>query len=57
MLAQLREHDWVIYAKAPLGGPAQVLEYLARYTHRIDISNERLTILDDGMVPRPQATC
>ena len=50
MLAQLRKHDWVVYAKAPLGGPAQVLAYLARYTHRIAISNERLTSLHDGMV-------
>ncbi len=50
MLAQLRKHDWVVYAKAPLGGPAQVLEYLARYTHRIAISNERLTSLHDGTV-------
>jgi hypothetical protein len=33
-----------------LGGPAQVLEYLARYTHRIAISNERLTSLHDGTV-------
>jgi len=33
---------WVVYAKTPLGGPAQVLEYLARYTHRTAISNERI---------------
>lgn len=35
-------HDWVVYAKQPLGGPAQVLEYLGRYTHRVAISNERI---------------
>lgn len=32
----------MVYAKAPLGGPAQVLEYLSRYTHRRAISNERI---------------
>jgi len=44
--AQLRQalyaHDWVVYAKQPLGGPAQVLAYLGRYTHRVAISNERI---------------
>jgi len=39
---QLYKHDWVVYAKTPLGGPAQVLEYLSRYTHRTAISNERI---------------
>ncbi len=38
----LYRFDWVVYAKTPLGGPAQVLEYLARYTHRTAISNERI---------------
>jgi hypothetical protein len=42
LAAQLRRHDWVVYAKRPLGGAAQVLEYLGRYTHRVAISNERL---------------
>ncbi len=32
-LRQLYKYDWVVYAKTPLGGPAQVLEYLSRYTH------------------------
>lgn len=39
---QLYKHAWVVYAKTPLGGPAQVLEYLSRYTHRTAISNERI---------------
>lgn len=39
---QRYKHDWVVYAKMPLGGPAQVLEYLSRYTHRTAISNERI---------------
>ena len=46
LLAQLYVHDWVVYAKEPLGGPEQVLDYLGRYTHRVAISNER--ILDIG---------
>jgi hypothetical protein len=50
LLIALRKHDWVVYAKQPLGGPAQVLEYLARYTHRVAISNERLVSLINGAV-------
>ena len=44
------KHDWVVYAKPPFGGPAQVLKYLARYTHRIAISNRRLVSTDDRTV-------
>jgi hypothetical protein len=40
----------VVYAKAPLGGPAQVLEYLSRYTHRTAISNERIRSTTEGEV-------
>jgi hypothetical protein len=43
-------HDWVVYAKPPFGGPDQVLNYLARYTHRVAISNYRLVDLRDGDV-------
>jgi hypothetical protein len=39
---QLYKHDWVVYAKTPLGGSAQVLDYLSRYTHRTAIGNERI---------------
>ena len=42
--------DWVVYAKPPFGGPAQVLKYLARYTHRTAISNSRLLDFEDGWV-------
>ena len=42
--------DWVVYAKTPFGGPEQVLKYLARYTHRVAISNQRLLSLENGMV-------
>lgn len=42
--------DWVVYAKKPFGGPSQVLKYLARYTHRVAISNRRLVSLEHGRV-------
>src|SRR5262249_16503895 len=42
--------DWVVYAKPPFGGPEQVLKYLARYTHRVAISNRRLLDLEGGRV-------
>src|SRR5215468_7579891 len=41
---------WVVYAKPPFGGPDQVLRYLARYTHRVAISNGRLFALEEGRV-------
>jgi Putative transposase len=47
----LRNKDWVVYAKPPFGGPEQVLKYLARYTHRVAISNSRLVDFRDGNVP------
>jgi hypothetical protein len=46
----LYRHDWVVYAKTPLGGPAQVLEYLSRYTHRTAIGNERIKAITDTEV-------
>jgi hypothetical protein len=49
-LGALQSRDWVVYSKPPFGGPAQVLKYLARYTHRVAISNSRLLNLDDGRV-------
>lgn len=42
LLTQLRQTPWVVYLKPPLSGPQQVLEYLARYTHRVALSNDRL---------------
>jgi hypothetical protein len=47
-LTPLGHQDWVVYAKRPFGGPEQVLKYLARYTHRVAISNQRLVSLEDG---------
>jgi hypothetical protein len=49
-LAPLLKLDWVVYAKPPFGGPDAVLAYLARYTHRIAISNSRLVACEAGNV-------
>lgn len=42
--------EWVVYAKRPFGGPEQVLAYLARYTHRIAISDRRIISFDGQTV-------
>ena len=42
--------DWVVHVKPPFGGPRRVLKYLARYTHRVAISNQRLRSLENGRV-------
>ena len=49
-LRPLFRQDWVVYAKRPFGGPEHVLHYLARYTHRVAISNHRLVSVADGKV-------
>ena len=49
-LGPLRRTKWVVYCKAPFAGPKAVLRYLARYTHRVAISNRRLIAADDGGV-------
>ena len=49
-LQTLHRHRWVVYAKKPFGGPEHVLHYLARYTHRVAISNHRLIDMQDGKV-------
>jgi hypothetical protein len=49
-LSPLYAKEWVVYAKSPFGGPEQVLKYLARYTHRVAISNHRLVKLEGGRV-------
>jgi hypothetical protein len=46
-LAPLRKKNWFVYAKPPFAGPEAVLAYLARYTHRVAISNSRLVALDE----------
>jgi hypothetical protein len=49
-LADVRDTEWVVYAKEPLQDPQHVLTYLARYTHRVAISNHRLVTLEEGQV-------
>jgi len=49
-LRSLHHQPWVVYAKPPFGSPAHVLHYLARYTHRVAISNHRLVAITDDTV-------
>jgi Putative transposase len=50
LLSEAVRTDWVVSAKPPFGGPEVVLKYLARYPHRVAISNHRLLELKDGQV-------
>jgi Putative transposase len=49
-LTSLRSTEWPVYAKRPFAGPEHVLAYLARYTHRVAISNHRLLAIDENGV-------
>lgn len=49
-LQPTRQTEWVVYAKRPFAGPAQVLDYVGRYTHRVAIANQRLIDLEDDHV-------
>ena len=49
-LRTLFRQDWVVYAKRPFGGPQHILHYLARYTHRVAISNHRLVSFANSKV-------
>lgn len=49
-LTPVHETEWVVYAKRPFAGPAQVLDYVGRYTHRVAISNNRMLSMDDDKV-------
>jgi hypothetical protein len=50
-LSSLYKIDWVVYAKPPIeGGPEKILKYLARYVHRVAISNDRLESIENGEV-------
>ena len=50
VLASCWQTEWVVYAKRPFGGPEQVLKYLARYTHRVAISKQRLVKVEEDQV-------
>ena len=49
-LAPARQAEWVVYAKRPFAGPAQVLDYVGRYTHRVAIANSRMLDMEEGQV-------
>jgi hypothetical protein len=48
--AEVKEKEWVVYAKRPFAGPQQVLDYVGRYTHRVAISNNRLLDIENNQV-------
>jgi hypothetical protein len=50
LLSVLWDTQWITYAKQPFGGPEQVLDYLGRYTHRVAITNNRISAIDNGSV-------
>jgi len=50
LIESLFSNQWVVYAKRPFGGPKQVIEYLGRYTHKVAISNHRITQVDEAFV-------
>jgi hypothetical protein len=50
LINSVSKKRWIAYAKRPFAGPQQVLEYLARYTHRVAISNHRIISMDNGRV-------
>ena len=50
LLRSVHRQDWVVYAKPAFGGPEQVLRYLGRYTHRVAISNHRISSFDGERV-------
>src|SRR5213083_2956352 len=50
LLNLLYHKDWIVYAKAPFGGPQAVIEYLGRYTHKVAISNHSIIQLDEATV-------
>ena len=47
---KLYNKSWVVFAKQPFGGPEQVIEYLGRYTHKVAISNHRITSIENNAV-------
>lgn len=50
LIDNLFQKQWVVYAKRPFGGPKQVIEYLGRYTHKVAISNHRITAVNNNQV-------
>jgi hypothetical protein len=60
LVRKAKRHDWVVFAKKPFGGPAQIVRYLGRYTHRVAISSSRLVSISDERIvfrTRGEKTC
>ena len=60
LVRELKKNDWVVFAKRPFGGPAQIVNYLGRYTHRVGISSARLVSISDEKIvfrTRGEKTC
>ena len=50
ILSVAGQKKWNVYAKAPFGGPAQIIEYLGRYTHKVAITAHRILHIDDSYI-------
>ncbi|MDQ2863644.1 MAG: transposase, partial [Bacteroidota bacterium] len=50
ILLMVGQKKWNVYAKAPFGGPAQIIEYLGRYTHKVAITAHRILQIDDSQI-------
>jgi Putative transposase/Transposase zinc-binding domain len=50
LMHELYDKDWVVYAKRPFKGPKTVIKYLARYTHKVAISNHRIRSIDNNTI-------
>lgn len=60
LVREAKKHDWVVFAKRPFGGPAQIVNYLGRYTHRVGISSSRLLSISEHKIvfrTRGEKTC
>lgn len=47
---ELYQSNWVVYTKKPFSGVNKVIDYLARYSHRVAISNHRIKNITDQEV-------
>jgi len=50
LLEQLYQKDWVVYTKKPFAGAKHVINYLGRYSHRVAITNHRISEINDEQV-------
>lgn len=50
LVREVKQQDWVVFAKRPFAGPRQIIDYLGHYTHRVAISSARLLSIDDHAI-------